>query len=513
MKKFLLFFFFVSIVVSAQEFVIEQLTDGNFEIRNPVFPYYVDNIPGFWWNSTFDKSILLFEVHDKANGSSNIAYLEFGEDQMKFDHEIKYLTNDQFIKRNITATTFPRFLVIWETNRNGSWNIEYTIWQKDSTWSKPQILVGSDQDETNSKIVKMMSTYYYENYENSLWFTFEKNKKIYLAEFEDSLKSIELVFPDTLNYEYSNPTASIMNPFGVGKFLLAAEMKEMHDSNKQIILADKEIGTKEWTEFQVVCDSGNSHNPVFLQIGFDTFYLLSFEIENNSRNSVNLLFEEVTFDPREYDPYNSGFTELKSDPLISTSDFYSYAYAIVTKQILVTDLELYFPFIYKQVKSDSTFIILSTMSYTEKPVFVNIDYSKTSFTVGPVGAFPSGVLSYMVWTDSTENGINLFGTQRYDGLGPVEENELLKKNIYLEQNYPNPFNPTTRIKYQVASIERVSLKVYDILGREVKTLLNKPMQPGSYEVEFDGSDLPSGVYFYRFTSSNFAQTRKMLLIK
>ena len=93
------------------------------------------------------------------------------------------------------------------------------------------------------------------------------------------------------------------------------------------------------------------------------------------------------------------------------------------------------------------------------------------------------------------------------------DDEVLNTNFALEQNYPNPFNPTTRIKYQVASIGRVSLKVYDILGREVITLLNKPMQPGNYEVGFNGSDLPSGVYFYKLTSGQYSQSRKMLLLK
>lgn len=101
-----------------------------------------------------------------------------------------------------------------------------------------------------------------------------------------------------------------------------------------------------------------------------------------------------------------------------------------------------------------------------------------------------------------------------------EENNL-PKEFTLSPNYPNPFNPSTKIKFSIpnvrdayyASPTNTLLSVYDILGREIKTLLNKPMQPGSYEVEFDGSNLPSGVYFYRLTSNEFSQTRKMLLIK
>ncbi|MDZ7766269.1 MAG: T9SS type A sorting domain-containing protein [Melioribacteraceae bacterium] len=83
----------------------------------------------------------------------------------------------------------------------------------------------------------------------------------------------------------------------------------------------------------------------------------------------------------------------------------------------------------------------------------------------------------------------------------------------LSQNYPNPFNPSTRIEYQVSSIEKVSLKVYDILGREIKTFVNEVKSPGSYEVQFNASRLASGVYFYRLTTGDFVQTKKMMVIK
>ncbi|MDZ7766250.1 MAG: T9SS type A sorting domain-containing protein [Melioribacteraceae bacterium] len=85
--------------------------------------------------------------------------------------------------------------------------------------------------------------------------------------------------------------------------------------------------------------------------------------------------------------------------------------------------------------------------------------------------------------------------------------------FHLTQNYPNPFNPTTSIEYQVSSSEKVSLKVYDILGREIKTLVNEVKSPGSYEVQFDAPQLASGVYFYRLTASDFVQTKKMILLR
>lgn len=83
----------------------------------------------------------------------------------------------------------------------------------------------------------------------------------------------------------------------------------------------------------------------------------------------------------------------------------------------------------------------------------------------------------------------------------------------LSQNYPNPFNPTTTISYQLSTANFVRLKVYDVLGREVATLVNGPQQAGHYDVEFTGDGLASGVYFYRLEAGNFVDQKKMLMLK
>jgi hypothetical protein len=83
----------------------------------------------------------------------------------------------------------------------------------------------------------------------------------------------------------------------------------------------------------------------------------------------------------------------------------------------------------------------------------------------------------------------------------------------LSQNYPNPFNPLTKINYSVAKQGLVSLKIFDILGREIKTLVNEVKSPGAYIVDFNGSNLSSGVYFYKIQSGDFMQVKRMILIK
>jgi hypothetical protein len=102
----------------------------------------------------------------------------------------------------------------------------------------------------------------------------------------------------------------------------------------------------------------------------------------------------------------------------------------------------------------------------------------------------------------------------------VKKPDRLIKTFSLSQNFPNPFNPTTKIKYSIpvgaysnTPLQNVLLKVYDILGKEVATLVNKEQPTGEYEVEFDGSKLSSGIYFYVLNFGNQRLNRKMCLIK
>ncbi len=114
-----------------------------------------------------------------------------------------------------------------------------------------------------------------------------------------------------------------------------------------------------------------------------------------------------------------------------------------------------------------------------------------------------------------EKSLNLIN----GSLSPISSVELgeyeLNKNFILYNNYPNPFNPSTEIKFQLnfESHQVVSLKVYDVLGREVANLVDRELSPGTYNVYFNAGDLSTGVYFYKLTYGSFSQTKKMLLLK
>ena len=98
-------------------------------------------------------------------------------------------------------------------------------------------------------------------------------------------------------------------------------------------------------------------------------------------------------------------------------------------------------------------------------------------------------------------------------IGIKQINSEVPDKYSLSQNYPNPFNPSTNIKYQIPNNGFVKLTVFDILGHTVETLVNQKQSAGTYEVEWDGSKYPSGVYFYQLNTESFSQTKKLMLVK
>lgn len=126
---------------------------------------------------------------------------------------------------------------------------------------------------------------------------------------------------------------------------------------------------------------------------------------------------------------------------------------------------------------------------------------------------------YSFTDESLQPGDYQYRLKQIDFDGSFEYSQILEVTIdaptqfSLEQNYPNPFNPVTSIQYVVGSQSYVSLKVYDVLGNEVATLVNEQKPAGTYEVEFNGTELPSGIYFYQLQAGSYIETKKMLLLK
>ena len=143
------------------------------------------------------------------------------------------------------------------------------------------------------------------------------------------------------------------------------------------------------------------------------------------------------------------------------------------------------------------------------------------------------VLSYMITRDGGNNFQNVCALQSLSdsalkyyyndfktcipiGIEPISTE--IPQRFELYQNYPNPFNPSTKIRFHIpAFVETtrrvVSLRIYDVLGKEIEVLVNENLKPGIYEIDWNAENLPSGVYFYSIITNEFTQTKKMVVVK
>ena len=196
---------------------------------------------------------------------------------------------------------------------------------------------------------------------------------------------------------------------------------------------------------------------------------------------------------------------------IDTSKYFNNVYSSIDKSGYLYLVKL-FPlntlfFIYT-VKYGNLGNILWEKIYGEgvvndynEPFGISIDYYSNIFITG---------IKYLNGIQNTDTILTI----KYSQLTSiVHANQDINNTFELLQNYPNPFNPITVISYQLAVSNIVLIKVYDVLGNKIKTLVNKKQNSGSYKIEFDGSNLPSGIYFYKIESGNFVSTKKMMLIK
>ena len=108
-----------------------------------------------------------------------------------------------------------------------------------------------------------------------------------------------------------------------------------------------------------------------------------------------------------------------------------------------------------------------------------------------------------------------FWYQTVDLITSVEQitDDGLPKEFRLEQNYPNPFNPTTTIQFSVPKASNVTIKIYDVIGRQVATLIDDEYQPGQYKVVFEAGQLATGLYIYRIQAGDFRETKKLMFLK
>lgn len=219
---------------------------------------------------------------------------------------------------------------------------------------------------------------------------------------------------------------------------------------------------------------------------------------------------------------NNIFVNTRDESPYCASSVYSYNYAVLTSD----NNDLYYiqnpnnclvriGSINYLTLSDWQTTERDSNSISEMPNFNNPDLHLSSL-------IPTGIESHAaplagIDTDFDGDLRNTttpdIGADEFDGIVGVEDEITLLTEFSLEQNYPNPFNPSTTLRYSIPHESKVIIKVYDIVGNEIETLVNEEKTIGTYEVEFNSSKLSSGIYFYQMKAENYTQTKKMVLLR
>lgn len=479
-------------LLKGQERDVINITNDSLNYANPVIPFQPENVPAY---NNYTPAFFIAET--KTNNSVNLVMFEYSVENDSFIISRK-ITGDNFINRNASARIEAwnrKGYIIWESNKNGNFDIYAKSKSKDSSdWSDTFVLANSSANEIYPKLSFDL---FYSSDETR--FTYESEGTIYLNYIRDSLETPKIIFKaaDEISYHKAQAFTS-----GWDLKTLVITEKDSASVSKSLVIKSIRVDGTPSIESTLI---KNVISWNFNRLGYDyggIFVRFSengvvkqkqFAISSNN----NYLNEELDF-------------TSKSDSVIYLDAF---VYPIITRN----DLDLYLPYVYKSFSNDSTFINVDELveepySYS-KPVTINLKLKSSVPIVGSFEWSDYGVISYAIWADSLGNKTQLFGAKRYDTFGDVENKNQTPNNFVLKQNYPNPFNPTTSIEYSVPSNEYVSLKVYDILGREIATLVSEQKSAGSYEVKFDGSNLSSGVYFYKLNAGNYNQVMKMILLK
>ncbi|MBK6915048.1 MAG: T9SS type A sorting domain-containing protein [Ignavibacteriales bacterium] len=144
----------------------------------------------------------------------------------------------------------------------------------------------------------------------------------------------------------------------------------------------------------------------------------------------------------------------------------------------------------------------NTFTYTDGEVNLNVNESAIQYYVAATNG----------GQEDPTNTVTAIGDYN-----PHKENQQGEKlsvlKYFLSDNYPNPFNPNTSISYSIPENAFVTLKIYDVLGNEVVVLINEQKESGNYQIDFNASELSSGIYYYTLTAGNFTSTKKMILVK
>jgi len=485
MKKLsLVFLLLLQFVILPQNSFIRQITSGDFDARNPFI--YKDEF-------TFNPPPIFFELHQ--NGYSNIYSVAYNPAGIFFEDMVA-LTFGTDLKINPSFESNSGLL--FQTNQNGNWDI-VLIPDSNGIFGNPVFLASSPNDEFSPKFFESTNLF-----RDSVNILLKRQNDIVFLTYKQNQINEEIIFQDNLDYHYTEFVGLETYDWELngGHYVFAVEE---NDSTKRIVRRFKPFNGS-WQPQTIVKDNCDC-SDISLQVSGYITWGLFYQDTVHTNKRLFIIEDPVSITSPQ-------LVNIEHEGNISSFDMYSLL--IVGKKLdkQFYDFDFYMPYTFLVENSGITKVRIDLSEYGiwDTDSLIQVALSNPNIAVGPVGLDNIGMVVYTIWEDSIDGHIQLFGTPRHLGYGAVDD-ESIANDFILHQNYPNPFNPSTKIEYKLLIASDVKFNVFNVLGEKVFEQNFGYQTAGNYNTNFDGKNLPSGVYVYSIYTDENRLSRKMLLMK
>ena len=409
---------------------------------------------------------------------------------------VRYLTAGNSKKRNpavsyrkfATADTVKNAMAVWESNQNGKWDIYGSYYTLNSGWSSPFPIDSGAGNKYNTKVIMYTA--------NEFGIIYTKNDDITYLRFNGATQTI--LNETNLSSSISFPCSSslIAQPY---PDLLSVNFRFQKPDNSFGIyrISSTNNGTT-WTGLDTAAYTGNNTN-----IQITTGSNGSMHIFESVRNGKSGIYSHT---PGSL----SGLQEtVFASPYFNYYGLKNWYYPIIT-DIFPSHVSTFI-----RKSNDSTKILFGSYSSIKDSLTLGDSSKKVSITLNNgIRTDGNNYLFCSVFNKDTAGFTSLY----YKSIVIISSgihytgNEAVN-NFNLYQNYPNPFNPTTKIKFDIPKLSNIKIIIFDAVGREVKNITQNNLTAGSYEYEFNGENLSSGIYYFKLQTNEFSKSVKMVLVK
>lgn len=480
---------------------MDTVTSGDFDDFNPVLDHGGMQLRGLMFHS--ECQWLIFDRHD-TSGSSVVAKRFFNARGIWDTTEFviaSSLPPGSFHFPDVATSADSNALAVWQEKTDEHWNICYSRWNG-TAWSQPENLTFDSVDNLASRVRIFEGL----NTPSGPPFVvaWSRGNSIQYSIFSRD----ENTEPDTI--VSSNFDSLEFDLCQVGGELCVIWTTLESDSLTGLCFTSSNTNRSlNFSDPDTLKFSGDVSNP---HITTDLYLMTCFDSKVNGKwrffTARRTYYDSTWVGPQEY-VYDENAPDVRNAqgwvwPII----WDSWDEACLRK---ASDWSLPGYFVVENLSSSDTTLLFSALYFEDTLSSIGYDRSPT------VGSFIANVgktsFGLAAWESDRTGRSHIYSRRFYLTISAVDEQPDPASRFTLYQNYPNPFNPSTTISYRLSAVSHVTITVYDVLGRNIRTLVDARQTPGEHSVVFDSRGLASGVYFFELSAGGYVTVKKMLLLK